>query len=402
MKLHYKAVTQQGKILTGIVEANDIKNAAQFLRSKELFPITITRKEKSKLLNILPFFSNKVTRKDIILFTRQLSLMLVAGLTLVKSLDILKSQASSEPMKELVDGIITDIQEGSSFSTSIAKYPDVFYPVYISIVSASEGSGLLDKSLTRLSYSLEKQEKLRNTIKAAFTYPVIIVIMMVLVVFLMMTFVIPRLTELYKDLDVELPFATQMVIYISNFTTAFWPVILGFGFLFVFLLRRFNKTIEGKTLIDNLVLKLPIFGNLIKKTTLIEIARTLGLLIGSGTLVVKSLAETADVAGNVHFKNAILDVSTRVEKGVTVGDALSSYTLFPPILTQLVKVGEQTGKLEETLLKAADYFEAEVDEVVRTLTTAMEPFIMAILGLGVGFLIFSIITPIYKLTSSIQ
>jgi len=402
MKLHYKAVTEKGKTVGGIVEANDTKDAAQFLRSKELFPITITRKEKNKLTDILPFFSNKVRRKDIVLFTRQMSLMLVSGLTLVKSLDILKTEATSEPMKELVDGIITDIQEGSSFSTAIAKYPEVFYPVYVSIVRASEGSGLLDKSLTRLSYSLEKQAKLKSTIKAAFTYPVIILVMMILVVFLMMTFVIPRLTELYKELDVELPLATKIVIYMSNFTTVFWPVILGMGFLFAFLLRRFNKTIEGKTLIDNLVLKLPIFGNLIKKTTLIEIARTLGLLIGSGTLVVKSLAETADVAGNIHYKNAILDVSTRVEKGITVGDALSFYTLFPPILVQLVKVGEQTGKLEETLLKASDYFEAEVDEIVRTLTTAMEPFIMAILGLGVGFLIFSIITPIYKLTSSIQ
>lgn len=402
MKLNYKAVNREGKILSGVIEANDIKDAAGYLRSKELFPITITKKEKSSLLSIVSFFSNKVRKKDIVVFTRQLSLMLTSGLTLVKSLEILKSQATNEAMGEIIDGVVTDIEEGSSFSKSIAKYQDIFSPVYVSLVRASEASGLLDKSLTRLADNLEKQQKLRSTIKAAFTYPVIIVILMIIVVFIMMFFVIPRLTELYEDLNVELPIATKIIVSISHFAIVFWPIILGAGVLFSFLFRRFSKTIEGKILIDNLVLKIPVFAPLIKKTILTEVSRTLGLLIGSGTLVVESLVEAADVAGNYHFKSAILDAAKRVEKGVTVGDALSSYTLFPPILIQLIKVGEQTGKLDDTLLKASEYFEAEVDQAVKTLTTAMEPFIMVTLGVGVGFLVFSIITPIYKLTSSIQ
>ncbi len=402
MKLNYKAVNREGKILSGVIEANDIKDAAGYLRSKELFPITITKKEKSSLLSIVSFFSNKVRKKDIVVFTRQLSLMLTSGLTLVKSLEILKSQATNEAMGEIIDEVVTDIEEGSSFSKSIAKYQDIFSPVYVSLVRASEASGLLDKSLTRLADNLEKQQKLRSTIKAAFTYPVIIVILMIIVVFIMMFFVIPRLTELYEDLNVELPIATKIIVSISHFAIVFWPIILGAGVLFSFLFRRFSKTIEGKILIDNLVLKIPVFAPLIKKTILTEVSRTLGLLIGSGTLVVESLVEAADVAGNYHFKSAILDAAKRVEKGVTVGDALSSYTLFPPILIQLIKVGEQTGKLDDTLLKASEYFEAEVDQAVKTLTTAMEPFIMVTLGVGVGFLVFSIITPIYKLTSSIQ
>ena len=402
MKLNYKAVNREGKILSGVIEANDIKDAAGYLRSKELFPITITKKEKSSLLSIVSFFSNKVRKKDIVVFTRQLSLMLTSGLTLVKSLEILKSQATNEAMGEIIDEVVTDIEEGSSFSKSIAKYQDIFSPVYVSLVRASEASGLLDKSLTRLADNLEKQQKLRSTIKAAFTYPVIIVILMIIVVFIMMFFVIPRLTELYEDLNVELPIATKIIVSISHFAIVFWPIILGAGVLFSFLFRRFSKTIEGKILIDNLVLKIPVFAPLIKKTILTEVSRTLGLLIGSGTLVVESLVEAADVAGNYHFKSAILDAAKRVEKGVTVGDALSSHTLFPPILIQLIKVGEQTGKLDDTLLKASEYFEAEVDQAVKTLTTAMEPFIMVTLGVGVGFLVFSIITPIYKLTSSIQ
>lgn len=402
MKLHYKAVTQQGKIVIGIIEANSIKDAAHYLRSREFFPITVAKKEKSELLNMLPFFSNKVGQKDLVVFTRQVSLMLVSGLTLVKALDILKDQATKESVREMLDGVITDIQEGSSFSKSITKYPDVFSPVYIALVRTSEASGLLDKALGRLADNLEKQQKLGSTIKAALTYPVIIVVLMIGVVFIMMTFVIPKLSDLYKQLNVELPLATKIVVSMSQFTTTFWPIILGFVILFPFLFRRFHKTEEGKMLIDNLVLKLPVFAPLIKKTILAEFSRTLGLLIGSGTLVVESLVETADIAGNYQFKNAILDTSSRVEKGVSVGEALSFYNIFPPILIQLVKVGEQTGKLDETLLRASEYFESEVDQAVKTLTTAMEPLIMVTLGVGVGFLVFSIITPIYKLTSSIQ
>lgn len=402
MRLRYKAVTREGRTFSGIIEASDIQDAAEYLRSKEFFPITITKQESNKALGFFPLFSSKIKKKDIVVFTRQLSLMLVSGLTLVKSLDILKNQTTNDAMAMVIDGVITDIQGGSSFSKAINKYPDVFSRVYISIIRASETSGLLDKSLSRLADNLEKEQKLINSIKAAFTYPIIIVILMSFVIIVLMTFVIPKLSDLYKDLNVELPFATNVVISISHFTVTFWPITLGFGPLLIYLFRRFNKTTEGKIVIDGLILKIPIIGTLIKKTILAETTRTLGLLIGSGTLVVESLIETAEIAGNFHFRSAILDVSSHVEKGVTVGDALSSYDLFPPILSQLVRVGEQTGKLDVTLLKASDYFESEVDQSIKTLTAAMEPLIMVVLGVGVGFLVFSVITPIYKLTSSIQ
>lgn len=402
MKLYYKAVARDGKAVTGIIDAKDINEAANYLRSKELIPIKIYRKEKNQLLNLLSMFSNKVKGGDIVLFTRQLSLMLISGLTLVRSLEILKDQITNESMSEIIDGIIHDIQEGGSFSSAIAKYSDVFSPVYIALIKASESSGLLDKALTRLSDNLEKQQRLKRTIRSAFVYPVVIVILMIVVVFIMMIFVIPRLAALYKDLNVSLPLTTRIVVGISHFTVNFWPVVLGLGVLLTFLYRRWHKTEAGQILVDNLSLRLPVFGPLIKKTILAEFSRTLGLLVGSGTLVVESLIETADISNSFQFKNAIIDVSKRVEKGVTVGDAMSLYTLFPPILVQLVKVGEQTGKLDETLIKASEYFEAEVNQVVKNLTTLMEPFIMVTLGIGVAFLILSIITPIYKITSSIQ
>jgi type IV pilus assembly protein PilC len=207
---------------------------------------------------------------------------------------------------------------------------------------------------------------------------------------------------LYVNLNVPLPLPTQIVMGISNGMVTFWPIVLVALVLIVFGYRKWSKTPDGRLIIDTILLKLPVFGKLISKSILAEFSRTLGLLVGTGTLVVQALIETSDTTGNVNYRDAIIGVSKQVEKGVTVGDAMSYYPLFPSLLIQLVKIGEQTGKIDETLNKASEYFEREVNETVKTLTTAMEPFIMIILGIGVAFLIISVITPIYSLISSIQ
>jgi type IV pilus assembly protein PilC len=225
---------------------------------------------------------------------------------------------------------------------------------------------------------------------------------MVVVMGVMMVFVMPQLAVLYKNLNVALPLPTQIVIGISDFVTNFWFIVLAVAVIVIVGFRKWSKTPDGILIIDTLILKMPVFGNLISKTILAEFARTFGLLVGTGTLVVEALVETADTTGNINYKNAIVEVSKQVEKGVTIGDAMAYYPLFPPLLIQLVKIGEQTGKIDETLTKASEYFEREVDGLVKTLTTAMEPFIMVILGIGVAFLIISIITPIYSLISNIQ
>lgn len=402
MRLLYQAVTREGKKVRGVINASDTNEAAAYLRSKNFIPISISKENKNKFLDALPMFSQKITASDLVIFTRQLSSMLTAGLTLIKSLEILKEQLEKEAMIEIVDGIITDIEEGSTFSSAIAKYPQVFSSIYVSLIKASETSGLLDKSLLRLADNLEKQQKLKGTIKSALMYPIIVVILMAVVVVIMMIFVIPQLSVLYNDLNIPLPLPTQIIVNFSQFVIIFWPVILASIVLSVFFYKRWHKTEGGQLIIDNLLLKLPVFGVLIRKTILVEFSRTLGLMIGTGSLVVESLIKTADISGNIHYRNAILDVARRVEKGVTVGDAMAVYTLFPPVLVQLVKIGEQTGKLDETLLRASEYFEGEVNQTVKALTTALEPFIMVVLGIGVAFLIISVITPIYSLTSSIQ
>ncbi|MEK9178250.1 MAG: type II secretion system F family protein [Patescibacteria group bacterium] len=399
MKLNYKAVTKDGKTQRGIIDAKDVNEAATYLRSKELLPIQIEAQDKFG--KYLPF-RKKVKNKDVVLFTRQLASTITAGITLSKSLDILKEQASSPPMVDVINALISDIQEGSSFSKAIEKHPSVFSPIYISIVKAGESSGLLDKVLLRLADNLEKQQKLRSTIKSALMYPAVVVTMMIVVVFIMMIFVMPQLAGLYKNLNVPLPLPTRIVIGFSNFVKTFWPIIFLVVGGLIYAFRRWRKTPDGRLATDHFTLRFPIFGKLIKQSILAEFSRTLGLLVGTGTSVVSSLLQTAEVANNKVYENSIKDIAKRVEKGVGIGDSMSVYPIFPQLLIQLTKIGEETGKLDETLLKASEYFENEVSQLVKTLTTAMEPFIMIVLGIGVAFLIISVITPIYSLVSSIQ
>lgn len=399
MKLLYRAVTKDGKAVRGIIEAKDKTEAASYLRRREFIPIQITLESKS-ILGYLPFL-NKTSNADIVFFTRQLSSMLASGLTLMQSLRILKDQVENAALSGVVNGLITDVEEGKSFSSAIEKYPAVFSPIYISLIKAAESSGLLDKVLLRLADNLEKQQKLKSTIKSALMYPAIVITGMFVVTFIMMIFVIPQLTTLYESLNVELPLPTKIIVGMSSFVANFWPLVFAMiGFL-LFMFRRWHKTEAGKLIMDDFILKVPVFGKLTRQTILAEFSRTLGLLVGTGSLVVESLNQTSDVAGNIIYKNAIVGVSRRVEKGISVGDAMTAYPIFPSILVQMVKIGEQTGKLDESLLKVSEYFEREVDQTVKTLTAALEPFIMIVLGLGVAFLIISIIMPIYSLTSSI-
>ena len=402
MKLYYKAVTNKGESMEGFIEARDPSEAAAYLRSKELVPIKIVKREKSKFENLIPFLGEKIKSSEIVSLTRQLASMLSSGLTLLRSLEILRNQIGNHALVDIADSLIKDIQEGSSFSRAIAKHPAVFSPVYIALIEASEGSGLLDKAFLRLADTLEKQQKLKSTVKGTLTYPVIVVLMMIIVIFIMMIFVIPQISTLYQSMSVSLPLPTLILIQVSNFFVSFWFVIIGVLVLAGLAYKRWYKTMEGKLTIDSIFLKIPIFGSLIKKTILAEFSRTLGVLLASGTLVVEALDKVSNITGNIHYKNAIVDISKRVEKGISIGDAMSMYYLFPPNLIELVKIGEQTGKLDETLVKASEYFENEVDASVKTLSTALEPIILVILGAGVAFLVFSIISPIYQITSSIQ
>lgn len=401
MRLTYKAVTKDGESVKGLIDANDVSEAANYLRGRKLYPVQIVEADKTGIAKFIPIL-RRVRSGDVVLFTRQLSSMLTAGITLLKSLDILRNQISNPSMVDVVNEIANDVEEGSSFSKAIAKFPNVFSGIYISLVKAGESAGLLDRLLLRLADTLERQHKLRGQIKSALMYPAVVIIMMVVVMGIMMLYVMPQLTTLYTSLNVPLPFTTRVVMGISSFFATFWFIFLGLFFLLGFAFHRWRNTPDGRLLFDTYILKVPIFGKLFKQRILAEFSRTFGLLVGTGTLVVDALSQTAEITGNKLYENSIKDVAKRVEKGVSVGESMQVYSIFPPLLIQLIKVGEETGKIDETMIKASEYFETEVSASIKNLTTAMEPFIMIVLGIGVAFLIVSVITPIYSLISSIQ
>lgn len=401
MKLAYKAITSDGKVVKGEIEAKDQQEAVVYLRNRKLMPVIVRKTNTSQLLKYLPFL-NKFNSFDLVFFTRQLSSMLLSGLSLIQALNVLRGQAANPFMAGVINNIVSEIEGGLPFSAAIAKYPEIFSPVYISLIKAAEISGLFDKVLLRLADNLEKSQKLRQSIRSALLYPTIIVIGMFGVAMVMTLFVIPQFSALYKSLNVPLPLTTKIVIGTSRFMINGWPFIFGFIILGIFAYRRWYKTEIGRLTMDSLTLKLPIFGKLIRESTLTEFTRTLGILVGAGTLIVESLQRAADTTANVLYKSAMVGVAQRVEKGLSMGDALSAYPVFPPILVQMAKIGDQTGKLDESLIRVSDYFEREVDQMVQTLTTLMEPFIIVMLGIGVAFLMVSVITPIYSLIGSIQ
>jgi len=401
MKFYYRAATRGGKKLEGFIEAKDIPEAAKFIQKHQLLPIQIIPSNKVGFKRFINFL-RKSSNKDIIFFTRQLASMLTSGLTLMQALVVLKSQMKNSAMSETVQSIVSDVENGKTLSSAVSKYPAFFTPIYISLIKTGESSGLLDKVMTRLADNLEKDEKLKQTIRGALLYPMVIFSMIIVVTMIMMIFVIPQLNVLYGNLNIELPIQTLVVVAISNFFAGFWPIIFSVMIGGVYFFRRWYRKESGRRVVDKYILKLPIFGTLIIQAMMAEFSRTFGLLIGSGSLVVDSLIKSSDVVGNILYKDAVILVARRVEKGIAVSDAFNASPLFPIYLVQMVKIGEQTGKLDNSLIKASEYYEREVEQTVKTITTLMEPIIMVILALGVGFLIFAVITPIYSLLSSIK
>ncbi|PIT89368.1 MAG: hypothetical protein COU27_00530 [Candidatus Levybacteria bacterium CG10_big_fil_rev_8_21_14_0_10_36_7] len=397
MQFSYTGVDSTSSKKSGKLEANSEKEVVEYLRENGITPISVKKNRGKEIA----FFS-KVKTSDVVLFTRQLSSMILTGLTLIESLNILKSQKNKPEMQKIIEDLIVKISEGSSFSKVLSDHKDVFSNVYIALIQAAEAGGLLDKILVRLADNLEKSEDLKKRVKSAFFYPAIIISGVLLVIAIMNIFVIPQLGELYKNLNLDLPVSTKIVLGISSIFTKFWPVAIIVIVLGYILFLRLKKSDSGIKTIDRLKLKLPIFGSIYTLSTLDEITRTLSLLIGSGTSIVEGLNITSNVANNIHYRNAIKNSVGMVEKGVTLSSAFEYQKLFPPILIQMVKVGESTGKIDDSLLKMSEYFQRDLDLKVRNLTTAIEPILIVVLGITVAFLILSVITPIYSLISEIQ
>jgi len=396
----YKAKDKQGNTVKGVVEAGSEQKAVNLLRKRGLLVLSLTSIEKQLgLENLLGKFK-RVSFSDVATFTRQLSTMISAGLPLTDSLELLTTQFKNPALTKMLKEIADDIQGGSSLSKALKKYPKSFSQTYISLVNAGEASGNLNEILERLADNLEKLRATKGKLKSAMIYPVIIFIGMAVVVFIMMTVVVPKLTVLYEGMNLELPLSTKVLISVSSFFVKFWWLILislaGGSVLF----KSWQKTPIGRRMADSFILKTPIFGEVTKKMILVEFTRTLGVLVGAGVPILKGLNIIGAALDNVIFEEGIDEAAKGVEKGIPLGSLLSRNPIFPPILGQMVAVGEETGKVDETLFKISSYFEQEGDEAIKGLTTALEPIIMVMMGVGIGFVVLSIILPIYKLTSS--
>jgi len=397
-RFFFKAKNKNGEPVKGEVEASNEASAVNLIRGKGLIVLSI----KPMLDNPISFirnFKNKITPSDVATFTRQFATMVAAGLPITESLLILRSQAKGS-MTKVVSQILQDVESGESTSKAFMKHPDVFSSTYIALVKSGEAGGVLDTVLVRIADDLEKQQEFKGKVKGALIYPTIIIIGMIIVAFIMMIFVVPKLTSLYSEFNAELPLPTRILMGLSDAVIKFWPVTLALMFGGFYAFNAYRETPDGRLKTDELIFKVPIIGELQKQVALTELTRTLSLMTGAGVSILEGLNITAEVMDNVTISNALRDVSSQVEKGFPVSFAFAKHPdVFPFILSQMIAVGEETGKMEEVLSKVSHVFEVESEQKVKGLTAAIEPVVMVILGLGVGFLVIAIILPIYNLTS---
>jgi len=397
MEFAYKAL-QNNKTIEGTIEADSEDKALAFLRGNKLTILNVHAKSKPLSSSMLVF--KKVKFTDVVDFTRQLSIMLTSGLTLIDSLDILRRQSDNQAMLKLIQQIDTDVKAGLNLSDALSKHQPLFSNLYISLVKAGEASGKLDEILKKLSENLERQRIFKSKIKGAMMYPLIVVVAMLGVVFVMVSFVIPKLLAVYKDFNVDLPAPTLILIALSDFFSAYWPYVFAGMVGVVIALGRVLKSRKGKRAFDQFSLHLPIMSRVIKIAALVDTTRTLSILISAGVSILQALDIITETTSNVVYQEAFISVKHAIERGEGLGNALDATHIFPPILVQMTTVGESTGHLDDTLGHLANYFESESEIAIKALTTLIEPAILVVLGITVGFVVIAVITPIFSLSSA--
>lgn len=397
----YTARDLQGTDHHGTIETIDSHQVARILTKKGLIVINIKQvnEESGKLFDK---FFNRVSFDDLVVATRQLATMIESGLVLSEALDILVDQQTNPKFKKVLGDVSRDIKSGLDLATAFKKHPDVFPPLYSSLVKAGEEAGKLDIVLTQMATSLEKEREFQSKIRGAMIYPIMVVGMMVIVVLIMMFFVIPRLTSLYTQSNIDLPLPTKILIGTSEFFINFWWLILTFLVAGAFAFKKWVSTPSGKFAFDTILIKAPIAGKVVQGTSLTNFTRTFGLLTTAGIPLLEALTIVSNVLGNSVYKRALEETYKGVERGLSFSVQLEGVGVFPKIVSQMFRVGEETGQVDKVAFKMADYFEAESDNLLKNLTVIIEPVILVMLGVGVAFLVLSIILPIYKLTTSIS
>jgi type II secretory pathway component PulF len=398
MRYKFTARDASGRPVKGTVEAVTPEAAAKQIAEQKLVPVGIYKINEGFSLSSLNALTGRVTSREVTNFTRQMSTMITAGLPLTDALNLLKTQ-SQPTFSKIIGTLLDDVQGGLSLSTAMAKFPNVFSKVYVALIKAGEQAGVMETILNRLADTTEKSQEFKGKVTGAMIYPIIILVGMVAVMVLMMVVVIPKLTALYADFGAELPLATRIMMSMSDFTVHYWWAIVIIGGGLFWTLGQFMRTPSGRMSVDKLVYQLPVMGLLVKQVMMTEFTRTLGLLVSSGVSVVEGLKIVEDTSNNSVARSDIRRIGHQVEKGFPLSVCFTESDTFPPIVGQMVAVGEETGKLDEVLTKLSHYFETESDEKVKGLTTAIEPLILIVLAIGVGFLMYAVIMPIYSITN---
>jgi len=389
-------VTQSGEI-----EANNRASATAVLRQRQILVTSIKAKPKDLQIKI-PGLGGKIKEQEVVVFTRQFATMIDAGLPLVQCLDILSKQAENKEFAKSIAQVRMDVESGDSFADALRKHPRVYSDFYVNMVEAGEAGGILDTILSRLATYMEKAAALKGEVKGALIYPAVIVSIAAVVVVFLLVFIIPVFAEMFESFGGTLPAPTRFVMSLSDLAQTYGPYSVPLIVAAVWLFKRFYRTTAGRLVVDRVMLKLPVFGPLIQKVSVAAFTRTLGTLISSGVPIIDGLEITARTAGNKVVEGAVLSIIGAIKEGQTIAEPLSKQAIFPPMVVQMIEVGESAGALDTMLNKIADFYDEEVDTAVKSLTKLMEPALMVFLGTVVGGMVVAMYLPIFKMASAVE
>ncbi|MDD5439566.1 MAG: type II secretion system F family protein [Candidatus Omnitrophica bacterium] len=400
----YSAKDAQGKMIKGIVEANDRKAAVDILRKKNLIILSLADKKPAfSLATLFPFLrSNKIKTDDIVIFSRQMATVVAAGIPLVNALDIIGEQMEKPALRARIFKIRDDVEAGASLSEALGKDKDFFSSFFVNMIRAGETSGTLDEILERLAQYIEKSDTLQRKVKSAMVYPLVVSCMAVAVTMILMVKVIPVFKDIYAGFGAALPGPTQVLINVSDFLTKNIILIIGAVVGIVFGVQRYAATKDGRRRLDRMQLGLPIFGPLIRKVAVSKFTRTFSTLVRSGVPILNALDIVGKTAGNVIVEDAVENVKKNVREGENIAGPLSKTAVFPPMVVRMISIGEKTGQLEKMLTKIADFYDAQVDIAVTALSSLIEPLIIAFLGIVIGGIVACMFLPVLNISTVIS
>jgi type IV pilus assembly protein PilC len=400
----YKVRDKTGKLVEGQLEAENAQLVVSKLRSMGYVPIEIEQQGKQSLSKDIkiPGLSGRVKLKDVAVFSRQFSTMINSGLSMLRSLYILAEQTESKPLAEIVSQVRIDVERGSSLSAALAKHPKAFNRLFVAMVRAGEAGGVLDSVLARLATTIEKQVELNRKVKSAMTYPAVVSVLVLVMVSAMLLFVIPMFQNIYGQLGGTLPAPTLILIKISAFVRQFWWVVVLGGIASVWGFRRWINSEEGRKQWDTIKLRMPIFGGLTRKTALARFGRTLSALVRAGVPILEALDIVCETAGNWVVAEAVRDTAQSVKHGEPLSRKLEDHPVFPPMVVQMMNVGEETGALDEMLDKIADFYDQEVEATVNAMTSLIEPLLIVVMGVCIGGMIIALYLPMFNVINLIK